>query len=463
MAGHYVKKERNVAQDQGKLGLLQSSTILIGGMVGSAIFSLSGVTIMNAGPAAILSWVIAGIILFGYGLLNAELSTTFPHSGGVFMFPSKVLGKTIEQGKFWGWLASWAYLCGCWVGTAFAAIYVGTYLSVAFPVFANLRVPLAIIAVLLCGILNAFKISLAGMISTILTSGLLLTMILFITIGLFGGQWDAALLTPFFTQGTQGSFGFISSVPIAMVAYGSIVSVAFLVGEVREPGKTVPRALIIAASVVITLYAFVLLTTLGLVNAGFLESEPSMTYLPLYAAAFTRFAHLPWLPALISIAAAIGLLSNMMVLTALASRVIQVASMSGILPRFLGNNNKKTGAPVNATALVTACFGLLAVFPKVTEYMINMGAMCNVIVISTICITAIMARKRFPSKRTFSAPGGNVTPVLILVVMIACYIPQILTGGWRLWTFTALYLLFGLIVYLSGLKKRKLQDVPATE
>ncbi|MEL7608028.1 MAG: APC family permease [Bacillota bacterium] len=442
-------------KSQGKLGLLESSTILIGGMVGSAIFSLSGITIMNAGPSAILSWIAAGVILFGYGLLNAELSTIYPNSGGVFTFPAKSLGKTPEQGRFWGWLSSWAYLCSCWGGAAFSAIYVGTYLSVAFPALAGLRVPLALLATLLCGVLNVFKISVTGKVSILLTGSLVLTMLLFIGVGLFGGQWDAALLTPFFTQGSQGSLGFLSTIPIAMVAYGSIVAVAFMVGEIKDPNKNVPRAMVIAMSIVIALYCLVMLTTLGLVTAGFLSENPDMTYIPLYAAAFTKLAHIPWLPALISVSATLALNTAMLVLIALASRTLQAAARSGILPKALGRNNAKTGVPLNATILVTVAFGALASFPMFTEFIINLGAMCNVIVVSIICVTVIAARRKNPGVKAFRAPGGNVMPILILIVLVTCYVPKILTGGWQLWVFTAGYLLVGLMVYFSGAKRRK--------
>lgn len=444
-----------MAKNQGKLGLVESSTILIGGMIGSAIFSLSGITIMNAGPASILSWIVAGVILFGYGLLNAELSTIYPNSGGVFMFPAKSLGRTPEQGRFWGWLSSWAYLCSCWGGAAFSAIYVGTYLSVAFPALANLQVPLALLATLLCGVLNVFKISVTGKVSIIMTGTLVVTMLIFIGVGLCGGQWDGALLTPFFTQGAQGRFSFLSAIPIAMVAYGSIVAVAFMVGEIKDPNKNVPRAMVIAMSIVITVYSLVMLTTLGLVTAGFLQQNPEMTYIPLYAAAFTKLAHIPWLPALISISATLALLTAMLVLIALASRTVQAAAMSGILPKVLGKNNAKTGVPLNATILVTVAFGVLASFPMFTEFIINLGAMCNVIVVSIICITVIAARRKNPGVKAFRAPGGNVLPVLILVVLVTCYVPKILTGGWQLWAFTAGYILVGLIIYFSNAKGRK--------
>ena len=60
-----------------------------------------------AGPAAIITWAIAAAIMLCYGLVCAELSTRFPKSGGVFVFPSKALGKTEEQGRLWGWISTW--------------------------------------------------------------------------------------------------------------------------------------------------------------------------------------------------------------------------------------------------------------------------------------------------------------------------------------------------------------------
>lgn len=91
-----------------------------------------------AGPAAIITWAIAAAIMLCYGLVCAELSTRFPKSGGVFVFPSKALGKTEEQGRLWGWISTWGYINANIVAIAFAAIYVGTYLSVGFPIFGEI-------------------------------------------------------------------------------------------------------------------------------------------------------------------------------------------------------------------------------------------------------------------------------------------------------------------------------------
>jgi len=439
---------------QGKLGLLDSSTILIGGMIGSAIFSLSGVTIFNAGPASILSWIIAAIILFAYGLQTAELSTIYPHSGGIFVFPAKSLGKTEKQGKLWGWISSWAYLFGCVAGAAFSAIYVSIYLGVSFPALGAYQVPIALAAVLFCGLLNVIKITAMGKINTGLTIGLAITMIIFIVAAFTSGQWDPSLMKPFFSQGAEGTFGFMGAIPVAMVAFGSIVSVSFMVGEIKNPNKTVPKAMTIAMTVVVILYVLIIVATLGLVSSGFLQQNPGMTYIPMYAAAFTKLAATPWLVTLISVAAVLALLTTMIVVMALSARALQASAESGILPKFFAKTNEKSNMPVNAQLIVILVVGVVAAFPSFTNLIVNLGALCNAIVVAIVCLTVIAARKKNPDvKDIFRAPGGNALPIITFIVIIAAYIPGIISGGWQLWAWTAGYFAIGLIIYFLGTRK----------
>ncbi|MCM0648106.1 APC family permease [Clostridium swellfunianum] len=437
----------------GKLGLLDSSTILIGGMIGSAIFSLSGMTILNAGPASILSWIIAAVILFAYGLQTAELSSIYPRSGGIFVFPAKSLGKNERQGRIWGWISAWAYLFGCWAGAAFSAIYVSIYLGVGFPALGKYQIPLAIAAVVVCGLLNLVNISITGKANTILTIGLAATMLIFIVIALFSGKWDAGMLSPFFTQGVEGTWGFMSAIPIAMVAYGSIVAVAFMVGEIKDPNKTVPKAMTIAMVVVVTLYILVILSVLGLISSQFLQKNPGMAYIPLYAAAFTKLQAIPWLAKLISISAVLALITTILVVMTLSARALQASAESGILPKFLAKNNEKTGVPVNAQIIVILIVGIISAFPSFTNLIVNLGSLCNAVVVAIVCLTVVAARKKNPSAQGFKAPGGNILPVITLIVIIAAYIPGILSGGWKLWAWTAGYFLIGMIIYFISTRK----------
>ena len=79
---------------------------------------------------------------------------------------------------------------------------------------------------------------------------------------------------PFFSQGAGGTTGFLSAVPIAMTGYGSIVAVSFMVQEVKNPNKNVPRAVLIALAIVCLLYVGMVAATLGMLTVRYLTEKP---------------------------------------------------------------------------------------------------------------------------------------------------------------------------------------------
>lgn len=431
----------------GTLGLVTCVTMIVGGMIGSAIFSLTGLTIFNAGPSAIVSWGIAAVIMLCYGLIVAELSTIFPKSGGVFVFPAKALGKKSSTGKLWGWISTWGYINANIVAIAFAAIYVGTYLGVGFPIFANKQVPLAVASVVIIFILNTMKIAVAGKTNTILVIGLAITLLIYAGVGLFSGSWDSAMLVPFFSQGAAGTSGFLAAVPTAMVGYGSIVAIAFMVSEVKDPNKNVPKSILIAMAIVFTLYLLVILATVGLISADFLKANPGMQFIPLYAAAFTKLMSIPWLAKVISISAVLALFTTMLVIMALTSRAIAAAADGGMLPKKLSKNGT-TGTPIYATIVVAILSAIVSCFPQFTSTIVGLAALFASLTIVINCVSLIQARtKNQYVEGNFKAPGGKFLPIFALVVIIASYIPDILKGGWKIWAYTLGWYAIGLVIY----------------
>jgi amino acid transporter len=304
------------------------------------------------------------------------------------------------------------------------------------------------VIVLLCGLLNVFSIKTAGWASTVMAAGLITAMAAFIFAGLSGGNWDVQNMVPFFTQGSGGTFGFMSAVPLAMVAYSSIVAAAFMVGEIRNPKKTVPMAMSIAMAVVVGLYLLIMLTTLGLVTATYLL-ETGMEYIPLYAAVYKALANMPWIPYIISIAAVLALTNNILVMITLLGRTVQAAATSGILPRSL-RKETRMGVPLRATVTVTVILALLSSIPDATNFIIGMGTLCSAAVVVIVSLSVLAARKKNPGKSRFKAPGGNVLPVIMMLVILACYIPGMLAGGWQLWVCTLAYFAVGMGVYWMG-------------
>lgn len=449
-----------MSNENGKIGLFTCITIIIGSMIGSAIFSLSGLTMYKAGPGAIISWIIAAAIMLVYGLICAELSTRFPKSGGVYIFPSKALGDEGRTSALWGWISTWGYINANIVAVAFAAIYVATYLGAGFNLPSGLQVPLAIISIVICLILNCIKFSVAGKLNSCLVGGLVAALAVYVITSFFGGSWDPNMLTPFFTQGSNGTFGFMGAVPTAMVGYGSIVAIAFMVSEVKNPSKNVPKAVLIAMSIVAAIYALIILATLGLVSASFLEQNPGMRYIPLYAACFTKLTNFPWLAKVVSIAAILALITTMLVVLALTARAVQAAAQDGLLPKVFGSSNK-FGVPAFASFVIALLATIVSCFPAFTEQIVGFGTLFAAVTIAINIISLYAARRKSREKNLknigiFKAPGGNVLPAVALILIIACYIPDIIAGGWIIWVYTIAWYAIGLLVFKLCYKPKSL-------
>lgn len=440
----------------GKIGLRASVNFLIGGMIGSAIYSISGLTIYFAGPATIITWIVAAIVLYMYGVQVTELAVRFPKSGGVFVFPSKSLGKSEKQGQIWGWFSFWGFFASNVVAIAFSAIYVGTYLSAGFPIFANMQVPLALIACLIVFVLAALDISASGKVNNILVGGLILTLLTYVIVAFTSGHWNASNLTPFFTQGALGSTGWISAIPNAMVAYGSCVSIAFMVSEVKNPNKIVPKSILYAMIAVVGLYLLSIIATLGLITAQFLIDNAGMRFIPFYAASFTQLTAFPWLPKIISISAVLALITTMLVVTMMSSRAISAVAESGLLPKALGDINPKTGTPIKATVLITVLSMIVSCFPQFTQEIVNLGSLFAAITIVVNCFSLIVARKKFGYEGLeYRAIGGNALPWITIIIIVASYVPGIIQGGWLLWAYTIGMYLIGFLIMMYFNKKNK--------
>ena len=439
-----------MSKEDGKIGLFTCVTIIVGSMIGSAIFSLSGLTMYKAGPAAVLSWILAAAIMLVYGLICAELSTRFPRSGGVFVFPSKALGRDGKDSSFWGWISTWGYINANIVAVAFAAIYVATYLGAGFNLPSGMQVPLAIATIAICLVLNSIRFSVAGKLNSVLVAALIAALSVYVLACFFGGSWDNALLTPFFTQGKKGNFGFMAAVSTAMVGSGSIVATAFMVSEVKNPSRNVPKAVLIAMSIVAAIYVLIIIATLGLVSASFLDQNPGMRYIPLYAACFTKLSQFPWLAKVVSIAAILALVTTILVVLALTARAIQAAAQDGLLPKVFAKSNH-FGVPAVAAGTVAIGAAIISCFPSFTEEIVGFGTLFAAVTISINIVSLYAARRRNPSPEgIFKAPGGNILPAVALALIIACYIPDIISGGWMIWAYTIAWYALGYAIFKLG-------------
>ena len=407
--------------DSGKLGLTACIAMLAGGCIGSSIFSLSGMTMYYAGPAAILSWIIAAALCGSYGLQAAELSIRYPKSGGVYTFPARAINPKI------GFVTAWGYLVSNTIAVAFAAIYVGTYLGVGWSFLGNLQIPLAILATLLCAWLCLNKISTAGKINNILVGVLIVTMLTYIIIAF-----------------THPNF-----------SWDNFVAVAFLVGQVENPKKNVPTATVVALGLVVCLYVLMIVSTMGHVTAQFLIDNPGMRFIPMFAAAFTSMSNVVWLPKLISIAAFIALVTTMLVVLNLTANAMKSMADDGMLPATFTKLNK-ADSPAPAIIVVTVVSCILSCFPSATELLVNLGSLFAAVNVSMVIIAAVFARKKTTLEEdAFVAPGGNIISIITVVLILCTYIPKFFSGDITMWVFTIVLYVVGAVIMMYFEKKNK--------
>lgn len=395
----------------------------VGGMVGSSIFTLSGVTYSMAGPSALLTWFLAGAITLLYALNIAELATTFPQSGGVYVYSRKVLGKTETSRSFFGWITAWSRLNVSIFGATFSAICVSTYLSSFFPQVANskiLQVIIPIAWITLTWFLNSRSSDAFGKIQSKITISLLFVLAIYIVLGLTKGNSEN--MKPFIS-GSMGGSGIMAGIPIAMLGYGSIVAVASFGGEIENPKKNIPKIIVTAIVGTVIVYCMILLATFRMVSVDKLVAANASYYPLAFALGSVMTGKYAWIVSIVPLAALLALTTNMSIMIMDASRTLMATAQTGFLPKKLGELDPIRKTPVVAVSTVAIICALISLRPDLINIIINAGSICSSIAVAIVSITVITLRKKQKTGEIkeigeFKIPAGNLFPIVTLIVTI---------------------------------------------
>jgi amino acid transporter len=412
-----------------KKGMSMSSCIRIavGGMVGSAIFTLSGVTYGMAGSAAIITWILAGIVVLLYALNISELATTFPRMGGIFVFPQQVLGKKKWQKDFAGWFTGWAWLFGDILGIAFSAIMITTYLEAIIPAIKDsptIKILIPIIWIAGSCLFNILGLSTMGKVNTLLISLLLLVCGTYIVVGL--GHFDTSNFFPF-VGGTMGGFGVLAGVPTAMLGFGSIIGIASISSEIREPKKTIPKVMCLSILITVILYSLILLTTFGMAPVSDFIQDPGRQYWPVaYALAKGLNGTMSWMLPLIPVAVVLAISNLLLILNMDSGRTLYAIAESGYMPKMFAKKDKKSNTPVNALIAVAVISAIFTLVPSLLFAIIGTGAICTATTATIIAVSVIVLRKKkeLQVEGTFKVPGGILIPVITIIIIALTLVYQ---------------------------------------
>jgi len=252
------------------LGLYATFTISIGAMVGSGIFVLPGLAAEMAGPAVILAYPLAGLVVLPAALSKAEMATAMPESGGTYLFIDRAMGPL--PGTIAG-LGAWFTLV---FKSAFALVGLGAYL-VLLTAVPKTAVALGLGVVLVA--VNLVGVRQSGRLQSVVVSVVLAALVGFVATGAI--NVTRANFHPFYPE---GGLGILSAAAFVFVSYAGVTKVASVAEEVEDPGTTIPRAIVGSIALMIAVYTLVVYVAVGVVPGS--ELATSLTPMAVAAGRF---------------------------------------------------------------------------------------------------------------------------------------------------------------------------------
>lgn len=236
-----MEKENNELRRS--LGFGSAISIVIGTIIGSGIFFKQASILDSAGSStmAIAAWIFGGVITLTAGLTIAEIGAQMPYTGGLYVYVENLYGRIC------GFLAGWMQVIV--YGPAIIASVAG-FMSIMitnlFGIDAKWRIPVALITIIAIGLMNFLENNVAAAFSVITTIGKMIPIAAIIIFGLFWGHQDALGQTVSEVNRSTGGFGV--AVLATLFGYDGWILIANLGGEMKNPQKLLPKAIILGIS-----------------------------------------------------------------------------------------------------------------------------------------------------------------------------------------------------------------------
>jgi len=316
-----------------RLGTADAVVVGLGAMLGAGVFAALGPAAAAAGSLLLVSLAVAGVVATCNGLSSAALAARHPQSGGAYIYGRERLGPG------WGWLAGWAFVVGKTASCAAMALVFGAYAVPAAPRVAALTAVLVLTAVLLSGLGPTVQLT------RVLVVVVLTALALVVVGALLGGRATTAGLTV--TTGVTAG-GVLEAAGLLFFAFAGYARITTLSEEVRDPERTIPRAVPLALGLVLLVYAVVAVAALAAIGPAGLASAPA----PLVAV--VQAGGSPALAPLVRAGAAIAALGVLLSLLAGVSRTVLAMARTGDLPSGLAAVAPRTRVPARAQLAVSA-------------------------------------------------------------------------------------------------------------
>ena len=317
-------------------------TIGLGSMIGAGIFVALGPAAAAAGSWLLVGLAVAAVVAYCNATSSARLAARYPHSGGAYLYGRERLGD------FWGHLAGWSFVVGKVASCAAMALTVGVYIWPAHPHAVAVAAVVTLTAVNYCGIEKSATLN------RIIVAIVLAVLTCVVIIGISSGNADPGRLE----LGSGHSVdGLLQAAALLFFAFAGYARIATLGEEVRDPARTIPRAIAISFGLALAIYAVVAVVAVTVLGATVLAHSAA----PLADVV----ASVPGFEPVVRVGAAVAALGSLLSLILGVSRTTLAMARDGHLPGALAAVHPRFGVPHRAELAVGLVVAVLAAFADV--------------------------------------------------------------------------------------------------
>ncbi|MDE2181613.1 MAG: amino acid permease [Alphaproteobacteria bacterium] len=440
----------------------------VGAIVGTGIYTLTGIGAGLAGPGVILSFIWCGVVCTCAAFCYAEMATTIPTAGSAYTYTYAVLGELLA------WIVGWSLILEYTVAAAAVAVgwsgYVSGFIHAAGWPFPEALVhgamgggvidlPAVLITAAIMGLLLAGTRE-SARVTMVLVAIKLLALSLFVTLAL--REFHAENFHPFLPYGVGAHVdadgvkrGVLAAAALIFFAFYGFDAVSTAAEETKDPQHDLKIGIIGSMALSTTIYMLVAVTALGAsYYSAFSKSGAPLAFV-------LQALHQPIAAQLVSAAAIVALPSVILVLMYGQSRIFFVMARDGLLPRALSLVDPVRGTPALVTVLTGTVVALLASTLKLDEIALlaNAGTLCAFIAVAT-CVLVLRMRP-FPARGLFQVPMAWLTAPLCIVgcgYLFLNGLPRVTQIWFVLWNG------IGLLAYLAyGVRNSLLASPAPTE
>ncbi len=436
------------------VGALDLTALGIGAVIGTGIFVVIGEGIGDAGPAVILSFLLAAVTCVFSALCYAELASSIPVSGSAYTYAYATLGELVA------WIIGWDLILEYGVSVAAVAVGWGGNLNEFLQNAFGYELPSSISTAREDGgILNLPAVAIVVAVMFLLSRGVRetaranivmvavkLVILAFFIVVAFSAAFSMDNLKPFAPEGTHGV---VSAAAVIFFAYIGFDAVSTGAEEAKNPKRDLPLAIIGSLVICTVIYMLVSIAAVGSLDAATLAKSDA----PL-AEVLDAGAGISWAASLLAFGALVAITSVLVTIFYGQTRIFFAMARDGLLPRGIAKVNPRTGTPVKLTFGMGIAIATLAAIAPLSEIvkLVNIGTLFAFFLVN---VGVIILRSTHPEmERPFRVPFVPIFPLIGcgLIIYLMTQLPG--TTWWRF----VIWLIIGLLVYyFYGRKHSRLQ------